>query len=243
MSDKGYKRNWRGFGGDPFFGYFGLGLGHHDGGRCPFLAAHGRGLGHGGGHCPFLAAHSKAVGHGGGHCPFLAVHSHVGQGGGHCPFLAAHSNVAGSDHCPFLAAHTRGSGYGGGYNPLLAGFSNWFGGGAEKYPFLRSFCYPWGKGKGKGDFKVTLKVADYSLDELDIKVLGQEVTVHGKHDGPDETKEFTRHFTLPENIDPETVAASLSADQELIVTANKKVPEGEPRAVTIQVGGGGSGDD
>ncbi|XP_038070401.1 uncharacterized protein LOC119739497 [Patiria miniata] len=209
---------------------FGFGEGGSGHGSCPYgfgtggHGHHGPGFGHGGpGHCPYLQGH----GHG---------HGHFGPGFGGPPGFGPH----GFGH--------HGFDHHGGKPPML------------QCPWMvaRLHACPWAWGVGSGhhacksgkscDFCVTLKVADFCSEELEVKVVGQEVIVHGKHeprpdpaDASTVSREFTRRYELPDNIDLQTVASSLNDDHELIITATKKVAEGEPRVVPIQVGEG-SGD-
>ena len=52
-------------------------------------------------------------------------------------------------------------------------------------------------------------------------------------------REFTRTYTLQEDMDPDTVTSSLTG-KVLTITVKKRLPEGEPRVVDIEDGGDGS---
>lgn len=111
----------------------------------------------------------------------------------------------------------------------------------------------WGegmKGDGKGDvehvkydskeFEVKLDVSSYKPEELNVKVNKDRLTISAKHEEkPDEhgyvSREFTRHFSVPEDVDGETMETILTHEGALIVRAKVKGAENnEGRTLNIQ---------
>ena len=77
----------------------------------------------------------------------------------------------------------------------------------------------------EGNRKLALRydVSKFSPEEITVKTTGNEVVVHAKHheesEGHKVHREFTRKFTLPHNVDPTTLKATLSKDGVLHVEA------------------------
>uniref|UniRef100_A0A8C8VJU0 Heat shock protein family B (small) member 6 n=1 Tax=Pelusios castaneus TaxID=367368 RepID=A0A8C8VJU0_9SAUR len=91
----------------------------------------------------------------------------------------------------------------------------------------------------KDRFSVLLDVKHFSPEELSVKVVGDYVEVHAKHEErPDEhgyiSREFHRRYGIPRGVDPATITSTLSPDGILSITAPTK-PEGkaEERSVPI----------
>ncbi|XP_022092130.1 alpha-crystallin A chain-like [Acanthaster planci] len=200
--------------------------------KCPLGFSSGGEGSRGHSSCPYgfgrqSHGHGHGIGHGGlGHCPFLHAQGHSGHGyfghglGGHHGF--DHHGISPILQCPWMIARMHAC--------------PWAWGVSSDHHGRHHGCK-------RGDFCVSLKVTEYCSEDLEVKVVGQEVIVHGKHglrpDHPGDlgtvTREFTRCYPLPDEIDIETVTSSLN-NHELIITATKKVAEGEPRVVPIQVG-------
>jgi len=73
-------------------------------------------------------------------------------------------------------------------------------------------------------FQVKLDVSSYSPEELNVKTVDNVIIVEGKqNEKPDEdgfmSSSFTRKYTIPEGVKPETIACSFTADGFLIITA------------------------
>ncbi|XP_072013038.1 alpha-crystallin B chain-like [Amphiura filiformis] len=89
-------------------------------------------------------------------------------------------------------------------------------------------------------FAVSLDVQQFAPDELDVRVIDGEVLVHAKHEQKEDehgyvSREFTRKYNLPEDVDPEDVKSSLSADGTLTIEAPKKQAKAiEGQKVPIQ---------
>ncbi|CAK8678062.1 unnamed protein product [Clavelina lepadiformis] len=71
-------------------------------------------------------------------------------------------------------------------------------------------------------FKVTLDVKHFTPEEISVKTIGNSIEVHGKHEEKKDdhgviSRDFTRKYTIPPNVDPLTVTSSLSPDGFLTV--------------------------
>uniref|UniRef100_A0A6J0VBQ9 Heat shock protein beta-6 n=1 Tax=Pogona vitticeps TaxID=103695 RepID=A0A6J0VBQ9_9SAUR len=76
----------------------------------------------------------------------------------------------------------------------------------------------------KDKFSVMLDVKHFSPEELNVKVVGDYIEVHAKHEErPDEhgyiSREFHRRYMMPKGVDPSKVASALSPDGVLSITA------------------------
>ncbi|KAL3188715.1 hypothetical protein MRX96_022222 [Rhipicephalus microplus] len=82
-------------------------------------------------------------------------------------------------------------------------------------------------------FEVRLDVSFFNPNDITVKVLGTDsVLVHGKHEERQDehgfvSREFTRRYMLPPDVDPEQVSSEFLADEEgvLVIRAAKKSPE------------------
>ncbi|XP_070576187.1 alpha-crystallin A chain-like [Ptychodera flava] len=75
-------------------------------------------------------------------------------------------------------------------------------------------------------WEVLLDVSLYELDEIVVRGVENRVIVHAKHEerecGLDYvSREFSRQYVLPSNVEPETVTASLLPDGVLSLKAPK----------------------
>nr|NP_001027772.2 heat shock protein HSP27-like protein [Ciona intestinalis] len=73
-------------------------------------------------------------------------------------------------------------------------------------------------------FKVTLDVKHFTPEEITVKTVDGSIEVHGKHHEKEDdhgvvSRDFTRKYTIPPNVDPLTVTSSLSPDGILTVEA------------------------
>lgn len=75
-------------------------------------------------------------------------------------------------------------------------------------------------------FAVSLDVRDYSPQDVQVKVKGNELSVHAvkekKEGGLSSVSEFHRHFLLPKDVDLDTVTSRLDKDGKLHIEANRK---------------------
>ncbi|KAL1139040.1 hypothetical protein AAG570_009101 [Ranatra chinensis] len=80
----------------------------------------------------------------------------------------------------------------------------------------------------KDGFKVSLDVQQFKPEELKVKVIDDYLVVEGKHQERQDqhgfvSRQFTRRYKLPNNIDHATIISSLSTDGVLMLYAPKKV--------------------
>ncbi|XP_053124731.1 heat shock protein beta-6 isoform X2 [Hemicordylus capensis] len=95
--------------------------------------------------------------------------------------------------------------------------SHWFSKGQWK---PQELCVKMDKDK----FSVLLDVKHFSPDELSVKVVGDHIEVHAKHEErPDEhgyiSREFHRRYMIPKGVDPAAITSALSPDGVLSITA------------------------
>jgi len=95
----------------------------------------------------------------------------------------------------------------------------------------------------KDSFQVKLDASHFKPEEIEVKVVGNDVTIHARHeerhdDNGYASREFTRRYHIPEECDAERVSSSLSTNGFLQVTAPKKPiegPKGLERIIPIQI--------
>ena len=76
-------------------------------------------------------------------------------------------------------------------------------------------------------FRVSLDVQQFTPDELDVRVVDGDVLIHAKHESREDeqgsiSREFTRRYKLPDDVDPESVKSALSQEGVLTVEAPRK---------------------
>ncbi|KAJ6663497.1 hypothetical protein lerEdw1_009576 [Lerista edwardsae] len=76
----------------------------------------------------------------------------------------------------------------------------------------------------KDKFSVLLDVKHFAPEELSVKVVGDHIEVHAKHEErPDEhgyiSREFHRRYMIPKGVDPAAITSALSPDGILSITA------------------------
>ena len=76
------------------------------------------------------------------------------------------------------------------------------------------------------NFSVKLDCSHFKPEELEVKTIGNNIVIHGKHEERSDKhgwiqREFTRRYALPEGCEPEKVVSSLS-NGVLTVEAPKK---------------------
>lgn len=75
--------------------------------------------------------------------------------------------------------------------------------------------------------QVNLDVQQFKPDQISVKTVDNAVVIEGKHEERQDehgfiSRQFTRKYMLPDNIDPSTVVSSLSSDGVLTISAPKK---------------------
>jgi len=78
------------------------------------------------------------------------------------------------------------------------------------------------------NFKVNLDVQQFKPEEVSVKVADGYVVVDGKHEERSDehgyiSRQFTRRYKVPDNVDPNAITSSLSSDGVLSIGAPKKV--------------------
>ncbi|CAG2117611.1 unnamed protein product [Medioppia subpectinata] len=76
-------------------------------------------------------------------------------------------------------------------------------------------------------FSVRLDCSHFKPEEIEVKTIGNSVSVRGKHEERSDShgwieREFTRRYALPEGCDAETVVSHLDSKGVLKVEAPKK---------------------
>lgn len=84
--------------------------------------------------------------------------------------------------------------------------------------------------KSENNFKVMLNVKHFGPDEIDVRIVDNFVVIHGKHEEhADEhgfvSREFTRRYELPDDVEPDKITSSLSKDGVLTIKAPRKMIE------------------
>ncbi|XP_020648690.1 alpha-crystallin B chain [Pogona vitticeps] len=87
-------------------------------------------------------------------------------------------------------------------------------------------------------FCVNLDVKHFSPEELKVKVLGDMIEVHGKHEERQDehgyiAREFNRKYRIPADVDPLSITSSLSSDGVLTVNGPRKPTEVPERTIPI----------
>nr|QIB84797.1 HSP23.1 [Nilaparvata lugens] len=91
----------------------------------------------------------------------------------------------------------------------------------------------------KHNFKVNLDVQQFKPEEISVKLTGNDLIIEGKHEERQDkhgfvSRQFTRRYTLPENVDLEKLESKLSSDGILSLVAPKKVEKSNnERAIPI----------
>nr|QIB84795.1 HSP21.9 [Nilaparvata lugens] len=91
----------------------------------------------------------------------------------------------------------------------------------------------------KTNFKVNLDVQQFKPEEISVKLSGDNLIIEGKHEERKDnhgyiSRQFSRRYKLPENVDLQKLESKLSSDGVLTLVAPKKVKaiKGE-RAIPI----------
>lgn len=79
----------------------------------------------------------------------------------------------------------------------------------------------------KDTFKVILDIQQFKPEEISVKLINRLVVVEAKHEEKKDehgliSRQFVRKYLLPEQVDEEKLASSMSSDGILIITAPLK---------------------
>ncbi|XP_041358863.1 alpha-crystallin B chain-like [Gigantopelta aegis] len=89
-------------------------------------------------------------------------------------------------------------------------------------------------------FQVKVDVDQFEPEELNVKVSGNRLVISGHHESkPDEhgfvSREFTREFIIPEDVDLESLTSQITEDGVLVVDALvKSSPQLEEKSIKIE---------
>lgn len=113
-------------------------------------------------------------------------------------------------------------------------------------PFRRQLSKGFSELRNESDaFQVMLDVSHFSPEEITVKTVDRSICVSAKHEERmDEhgyvSREFSRRYLLPTDVEPQNVTSTLTPDGVLTVTAPKKPAlSANERLVPINVQGGG----
>ena len=82
----------------------------------------------------------------------------------------------------------------------------------------------------KDKFEVLCDVQQFAPNEINVKIVDDYIVIEGKHEEkPDEhgyiSREFSRRYKIPSDVDPKTIKPSLSSDGMLALRAPLKSAE------------------
>ncbi len=81
--------------------------------------------------------------------------------------------------------------------------------------------------RNENGFDVEIPVAGFAPDQIELVVKDNVITLTGKSD----RRSFTRSLQLPEDIDPQTIEASVA--NGMLTLTLRRHPNAEPRRITI----------
>jgi HSP20 family molecular chaperone IbpA len=93
--------------------------------------------------------------------------------------------------------------------------------------------------KNEGNkYKIKLNVSHFEPQEITVKTVGNDVVVIGKHDERKDrlglvSRQFTRRYQLPDDVEPETVVSALTPKGILIIEGLKKATEPKPNGERV----------
>lgn len=88
-------------------------------------------------------------------------------------------------------------------------------------------------------FAVTLNVSEFSPDEVQVKVKGNELSVHAVHEkqegGMSSSRQFHRHFLLPKDVNMANVVSRIDKQGQLHIEAPRleQLPSNRERQLKI----------
>ncbi len=130
------------------------------------------------------------------------------------------------------------------FDPFFTAFEPLFSGAAPRRASAKTFSPQLEIRETDGSFVLVADMPGVSEDALDISVEGRELTIRGSrekaslgegdklhlHERPFGT--FARKFTLPDEVDPETISADLQ--HGVLTLTIPKVPQSQPRKIPIR---------
>lgn len=98
--------------------------------------------------------------------------------------------------------------------------------------------YHYGKDQDNNEaYFIEFNIGDFNFDEISIRTEGHRLIVQGKsqtgHDAEEMSREFTRDFTLPTNVDQFSIKAQLDEATRQLTLIGQIVQEAEKQSATI----------
>ena len=92
-------------------------------------------------------------------------------------------------------------------------------------------------------YQIMVDVSHFTPDEITVKTVDNTIVVTGKHEDKADnygyvSRQFSRKYLLPADVDPETVTSTLSADGVLSIQAPRKplqIKDTDGRSVPIAI--------
>ncbi|KAG8434479.1 hypothetical protein GDO86_012743 [Hymenochirus boettgeri] len=90
----------------------------------------------------------------------------------------------------------------------------------------------------KDKFSVNVDVKHFSPEELTVKVVGEYIEIHGKHEERQDehgyiSRDFHRTYKIPSDVDHHSITSSLSPDGVLTVSGPRKQSDVPERSIPI----------
>ncbi|CAN8004654.1 unnamed protein product [Ixodes hexagonus] len=90
------------------------------------------------------------------------------------------------------------------------------------------------------NFALTMDVRGFMPEEISVKTVGNSVEVHARHEEETDQRglvlrEFRRKYTLPDDVDPESVTSKLTGRGLLAVEAPRKTAEKIALSETVPI--------
>ncbi|KAH7970604.1 hypothetical protein HPB49_016665 [Dermacentor silvarum] len=90
-------------------------------------------------------------------------------------------------------------------------------------------------------FAVQLDARNFAPEELTVKTIDNCLVIHGKHEEKSDdrgcyvSREFTRRYVLPEDVDPQTIKSHLTPSGVLAIEAPRKKKDKQTNLIPIEV--------
>ncbi|KAL2095112.1 hypothetical protein ACEWY4_009831 [Coilia grayii] len=90
----------------------------------------------------------------------------------------------------------------------------------------------------KDRFTISLDVKHFSPEELSVKINGDFIEIHAKHEERQDdhgfvSREFQRKYKVPAGVEPASITSSLSSDGVLTVIGPRKASDVSERSIPI----------
>ncbi|XP_053474131.1 crystallin, alpha B, b [Ictalurus furcatus] len=90
----------------------------------------------------------------------------------------------------------------------------------------------------KDCFTINLDIKHFAPEELSVKISGDYIQVHAKHEDRQDdhgfiSREFLRKYRVPSGVDPASITSSISSDGVLTITAPRKASDAPERFISI----------